>query len=201
MSQTLEHGYAFVPYMHNHESVEMKEAWSHSKNVQDMYFATATFSPDSRPFFEPPANHYILVKFKDGKKILKEIQKHKQDSPSFVFCMREDLFERDTEGKTGLISVYYLEYGRSDEDIGEVAGIVGRREKVGRAGIGRMELVCRQEPRFRFPYAENIVILEVSSDKSHRSVNKYCEKTRRDIGRKGITMTNLVSLSILERMK
>ena len=39
------------------------------------------------------------------------------------------------------------------------------------------------------------------SDESHQSDNKYCEQTRRDICRKGIVMNNLVSFSILEKLK
>ena len=64
-----------------------------------------------------------------------------------------------------------------------------------------MELYCDEKPKFTFPYKDNIVVLEVSSEKGHQSDNKYCERTRRDVGRKGITMTNLVSLSVLEKLK
>ena len=73
--------------------------------------------------------------------------------------------------------------------------------KVAKAGIGNMNLFCNEKPKFTFPYAENIVVLEVSSDEGHQSDNKYCERTRRDVGRKGITMTNFVSLSVLEKLK
>jgi hypothetical protein len=45
------------------------------------------------------------------------------------------------------------------------------------------------------------VIIEVASDKGHQSVKKYCEQTKRDVNRKGLTMTNLLSLSILEKLK
>ena len=40
-----------------------------------MYFVTATFSSESKPYFSSSANHYLLAKFKDNKKILKEIEK------------------------------------------------------------------------------------------------------------------------------
>ena len=43
--------------------------------------------------------------------------------------------------------------------------------------------------------------MEVSSEKSHQSDNKYCEQTRLDICRKGIVMNNLVSFSLLEKLK
>ena len=67
--------------------------------------------------------------------------------------------------------------------------------------MGQMDLYCSEEQKFTFPYKDNIVVLEVASEKSHQSVNKYCEKTRRDVCRKGITMTNFVSLSLLEQLK
>ena len=194
-------GYICTPYLHDHDSIELKEEWSHSKNVGDMYFVTATFSPESKPYFSSSANHYLLAKFKDNNKMLKQIEKHKQEKTSFVFSMDEDLFERESMENMNFVSVYYLEYGESEEDIGEVASVVAKREKVGKAGVGHMDLCSTTPQKFTFPYSENIVVLEVSSEKSHQSVNKYCEKTRRDVSRKGITMTNLVSLSILEKLK
>ena len=115
--------------------------------------------------------------------------------------MDDDLFERDVDGNMNFVSVYYLEYGDSVEDLSEVARVVSKRDKVGRAALGHMNIYSNEPPKFTFPYSENIVVLEVSSEKSHQSVNQYCEKTRRDISRKGITMTNLVGLSVLEKLK
>ena len=194
-------GYVCAPYLHNHNSIELKESWSHSRNIEDMFFVTATFSNESKPYFPSSANHYLLAKFKDGKKIEKEMEKFNQEKPSFVFGINDDLFEREGQGKTNLISVYYLDYGDSDEDFVEIASVVAKRDKVAKAGLGHMELYCDEKPKFTFPYNDNIVVLEVSSDKGHQSDNKYCERTRRDVGRKGITMTNLVSLSVLEKLK
>jgi len=194
-------GYVCAPYLHNHNSVELKEVWSHSRNIEDMFFVTATFSQDSKPYFPTSANHYLLAKFKDKTKISKEMEKYQQEKPSFVFGIDADLFEREAEGKTNLISVYYLDYSDSDEDVGEIANVVAERDKVAKAGVGSMDLFCNEKPKFTFPYNENIVVLEVSSDQGHQSDNKYCERTRRDVGRKGITMTNFVSLSVLEKLK
>ena len=194
-------GYICTPYLHDHGSIELKEEFSHSKNIADMYFVTATFSSESKPYFQSSANHYLLAKFKDHRKIAKDFEKHKHEKTSFVFNMNEDLFERESTGNMNFVSVYYLEYGESEEDIGEVATVVAKRDKVGKAGIGHMDLRSTIPQKFTFPYSDNIVVLEVSSEKSHQSVNKYCEKTRRDVSRKGITMTNLVSLSILEKLK
>jgi len=199
--QELSDGYVCAPYMHNHTSIELKDVWSHSKNIQRMYFVTATFSNETKPYFASCANHYILAKFKDNKKILKELEKFKQDKASFIFNMDDDLFERETEGSMNFVSVYYLEYGDSIDDFREVANVIAKRVKIGRAGIGHMDIFSNEPPKFTFPYSDNIVVLEVSSEKSHQSVNQYCEKTRRDVCRKGITMTNLVSLSILDTLK
>lgn len=194
-------GYVCTPYLHDHDSIELKDTWAHSRNIENMYFVTATFSYESKPYFTSHANHYLLARFKDNKKITKEVEKHKQNKPSFVFNIDDDLFEREVDGKTNFISVYYLEYSDSEEDCRDVANVVAKRDKVGKAGMGQMDLYCSEEQKFTFPYKDNIVVLEVASEKSHQSVNKYCEKTRRDVCRKGITMTNFVSLSLLEKLK
>ncbi|ABK77798.1 hypothetical protein CENSYa_1173 [Cenarchaeum symbiosum A] len=192
-------GYACTPYTHDHASIELKEEWSSSRNVGEMYFVTATFSSKSKPYFEQQASHYLLARFKNGPKMIKAVE-GRGGGPSYLFSMDEEIFERESPGMS-YVSMYYLEYGDSEEDIREVASVVARKEKIGRAGIGRMDVCSRIPPKFAFPYSGNIVVLEVSSEKSHQSVNKYCEKTRREVIRKGITMTNLVSLSILERLK
>ncbi|KAG2478755.1 MAG: hypothetical protein NPMRTH1_300011 [Nitrosopumilales archaeon] len=199
--QDLTDGYVCAPYMHNHDSIELKDIWSHSKNIHDMYFVTATFSNEAKPYFTSCANHYILAKFKDNKKILKELEKFKLEKASFIFNMDDGLFERETNGSMNFVSVYYLEYGDSIDDFREVANVISKRDKIGCAGIGHMDVFSNEPPKFTFPYGDNIVILEVSSEKSHQSVNQYCEKTRRDVCRKGITLTNLVSLSILDKLK
>ena len=194
-------GYACVPYLHNHESIEVKDTWMRSKNVEDVYFATATFSEDGKPYLSPSANNYLVAKFKDNAKMQKDVEKYKQEKASFVFNINDDLFERESNGNMNFLSIYYMDYGESHDDIVEVANVVATRDKVGKAGVGFMDLYCCQKPKFTFPYKDNIVVLEVSSDKSHQSVNKYCEQTRRHVCRKGINLTNLVSLSILEKLK
>ena len=194
-------GYVCAPYLHNHTSIELKETWEKSKDVDDMYFVTATFSEECGAYFPTRSNHYILAKFKNAVKMMKEIEKYQQDKLSFVFTMDGELFQRDTNGKLNFVSVYYLDYGQSDDDIREVASVIAKREKVRRAGLVHLDLAENEIPKFAFPYVKNLVVLEVSSDKSHQSDNKYCEKTRRDVSRKGITMTNLVSLSVLDKLK
>jgi hypothetical protein len=194
-------GYVCAPYLHDHDSIELKDNWVLSKNVESLYFVTATFSEDSKPYFLTSSNHYILAKFKDPEKISKEILSQNTDKPSFLFKTDDSIFDRPVTEKLNFVSIYYLEYGDSKSDLRDVSTHVARREKVNRAGFGNMTLLSKESPKFDFPYSDHIVMLEVSSDKSHQSDNKYCEQTRRDICRKGIVMNNLVSLSILETMK
>ena len=193
-------GYVCAPYLHNHESVELKEAWTSSKNIKHLYFVTGTFSNESKPYFADFANHYMVAKFHDSQEIVKDLSKHNQAKTSFIFNIKNDLFSREVFGETNSISVYYLEYG-AQSDLEEIAHILLKREKVEVAGLGNMNTVCSVPSRFTFPYSENIVVIEVTSEKSHQSVKKYCEQTRRDVNRKGLTMTNLLSLSILEKLK
>ena len=194
-------GYVCVPYLHNHDSIELKDLWLNSRNVDSLFFVTATFSDDSKPYFSSPINHFILAKFKNSLKIQKDFSNYIGEQPIFVFNLDNLIFERGTEGKTNFISIYYLEYGDSSEDLLDVASYTARRDKIGIAGFGHMELFTKQNPKFKFPYSDHIVIFEITSVKSHQSDNKYCEQTRRDICRKGIVMNNLVSFSILEKLK
>ena len=194
-------GYVCAPYLHNNESIELKDIWMKSENVEKMYFATGTFSSDSKPYFTESTNHYLVAKFRDNNEIAKNLEKFNQDKISFVFNIKEDLFERETEGETNFISVYYLEYGDSEEDVGEVASLLVSRDKIDAAGYGALKTFCKIPSKFTFPYSESILVIEVTSEKSHQSVKKYCDQTRRNVTRRGLTMTNLVSLSILDCLK
>jgi len=194
-------GYACTPYLHDHDSIELKDNWVTSKNIESLYFVTATFSEDTKPYFLTSSNHYIMARFKNYRKITEEIISYNIDKPSFLFQTNNLIFYRPLTEKTNFVSIYYLEYGDSKSDLLDVSAHIARREKVYRAGFGNMTLLSKESPKFAFPYSDHIVMLEISSDKSHQSDNKYCEQTRRDICRKGIVMNNLVSLSILETMK
>jgi hypothetical protein len=194
-------GYVCAPYLHTHESVELKESWINSKNIETLFFVTGTFSSESKPYFSDSTNHYLLAKFKDSEKISADLTKHNQEKTSFVFNIKDDLFQREVHGETNFVSVYYLEYGEDDEDLQEIANLLIKREKIEKAGLGNMNTFCLNASKFTFPYSENIVVIEVASEKSHQSLQKYCEQTRRDVNRKGLTMTNLLSLSLLDQLK
>ena len=194
-------GYVCAPYLHNRDSLELKESWTSSKNVEKLFFVTGTFSSDSQPYFSTSANHYLLAKFKDGSIIEKELSEHVQEKTSFVFNIHDELFEREVLGETNFISIYYLEYDEGEEDLQEIAGILLKREKIEIAGLGNMTTTCSVPSKFTFPYSENIIVIEVASEKSHQSVKKYCDQTQRDVTRKGFTLSNLLSLSILDQLK
>ena len=197
----LSSGYVCAPYLHNRDSLELKESWTSSKNVEKLFFVTGTFSNDSQPYFSTSANHYLLAKFKDNSIIEKELSNHVQEKTSFVFNIHDDLFEREVLGEINFISIYYLEYDEEEDDLKEIAGILLKREKIEIAGLGNMATTCSVPSKFTFPYSENIIVIEVASEKSHQSVKKYCDQTQRDVTRKGFTLSNLLSLSILDQLK
>ena len=194
-------GYVCAPYLHTHRSVELKETWVNSKNIEKLFFVTGTFSSESKPYFPDSTNHYLLAKFKDSELISQDLTMYNQEKTSFVFNIKDDLFKRDVQGETNFVSVYYLEFGEDDEDLQEIANLLLKRDKIEKAGFGNMNTFCLNLSKFTFPYSESIVVIEVASEKSHQSVKKYCEQTRRDVNRKGLTMTNLMSLSLLEQLK
>jgi len=68
-----------------------------------------------------------------------------------------------------------LEYGE-DEDISEIAHLLVKKDQIESAGMGNMETFCKNPSKFTFPYSENIIVIEVASEKSHQSVKKYCEQ-------------------------
>ena len=158
-------------------------------------------SNECKPYFSDFTNHYLLAKFKDSSIVSDELTKHNQDKMSFMFNIDEDFFRRVVEGDTNFVSIYYLEYGDDYEGLQDIANILLKREKIAKAALGNMKTFCSTPPKFTFPYSDNIIVVEVASEKSHQSLKKYCEHTRRDANRKGVLMTNIMSLSILEELK
>ena len=194
-------GYVCFPYLHNHQSIEVKDLWFNSKNINSMFFVTATFSDYSKPYFPSPTNHYILAKFKGVEETNQEILSHNHENFSFVFNTKDVIFNRHVGNNTNFISIYYLEYAESDDDLVDIAIHAARRDKIGNSGFGSMQVFSSKTPKFTFPYSNQIITFEIFSGNSHQSDNKYCDQTRRDICRKGIVMNNLVTFSVLEILK
>jgi len=194
-------GYVCVPYSHDHDSIELKDSLVSSRNIDGLFFATATFSGNSSPYFTTSSTHYILAKFKKYDDIIKKLTKYARNAPTFVFSVKDNVFVRYVEGDMNFISMYYLEHGENADDIDDIVYSVAKRDQVQKADFAQLQLVCKETPKFAFPFSKHILILEISSTKSHQSTNKYCEKTRVNICRKGIVMNNFFSLSILEKLK
>ena len=194
-------GYVCAPYLHNHDSIKIKDSWMSSDNIESLYFVTGTFSDESKPYFSDSTNHYLLGKFKDSHSVTNDLNEYNQEKTAFIFNIEDELFQRDVSEEVNFVTIYYLEYGEREDDFQEIANILLKRDKIRVGGLGHMETFCMLSSKFTFPYAENIVILEVASEKGHQSVKKYCEQTKRDVNRKGLTLTNLVSLSLLEKLK
>ena len=199
-SKVKKSGYICVPYQHDKFSIDVKDMWNSSRNIRSIYFVTATFSDDSKPYFTFSTNHYLLAKFDDEEKLLKDAEKFTNTKPSFVFTVDNELFERNLDHEQSFISTYYLEYN-DPEAISDVAKTIVKKEKIRKAGFAHMNLFCDDKPKFTFPHTERIVILELSDDRSPQSINQYCEKIRKDISRKGVIMNNFVNLSLLEKLK
>ena len=193
-------GYVCVPYQHDKFSIDVKDMWSSSRNIKSIYFVTATFSDECKPYFPFSTNHYLLAKFDDEQKLIKDAEKFTDSKPSFVFTVDSELFERDLDSERSFISTYYLEYNDPDA-LSDIANIIVKKDKIRQAGFAHMNLFCDDKPKFTFPYTEKLIVLELSDDRSPQSINKYCEKTRQDISRKGVVMNNFVSLSLLEKLK
>ena len=193
-------GYVCVPYQHDKFSIDVKDMWTSSRNVKSIYFVTATFSEECKPYFPFSTNHYLLAKFNDEEKLVKDAAKFTNSKPAFVFTVDNELFERNLDNEQSFVSTYYLEYNDSDA-ISDVAKIIVKKDKIRQAVFAHLDLFCSDKPKFTFPHAQKIVIIEVSDERSPQSINQYCEKTRQDISRKGVVMNNFVSLSLLEKLK
>ena len=192
-------GYICIPYKHDKFTVNVKEILSSSRNIKSIYFGTATFSDESKSYFPSSTNHYMLAKFENHQKLIKDVKKFTNSSPSFVFSVDDELFERDVNLEQKFISMYYITYNDL-ETISTIANVIAKKEKIRQAGFAHMDLFCHDKPKFTFPYTK-IIVLEVSDERSPQSIFKYCEKTRQDIARKGVLMNNFVNLSLLDKLK
>ena len=193
-------GYICVPYQHDKFSIDVKDMWNSSRNIRSIYFVTATFSDECKQYFPFSTNHYLLAKFDNEEKLVKDADKFTNINPSFVFTIDNELFERDLDSKQLFISTYYLEY-HDPVAISDVANTLVKKGKIRQAGFTHLKLFCNEKPKFTFPHTEKIVVLEVADERSPQSINQYCEKTRQDISRKGVIMNNFVSFSLLEKLK
>jgi len=195
-------GYVGVPDGHNRGSDALQNLWKNSLYIHSMYFVTATFSHESRSYFPNRSNHYLLASFSDEECIRRDVSEHAPDYMSFIFPIRKPLFERPSMSKLNYVSLYFIKQSYNGENVGDLEDVfLRRRDRLRSASMANMQVVPDSSLRFTFPYSNDLILLELESEKSHQSEQKYCERTRNEVIRKGININNLVSFSILSELK
>ena len=191
-------GYVCTP--HEKQSDSLINLWRQNNIISDIYFVTATFSDETLPYFPKRANHYIVASFTDMQIILEDMRRQNMDSLSFIFSLDSAFFERCGE-KLNYISTYFTKYNYSEMEICDIENVIIKRERLKKASLANIQILSTDHLKFTFPYSKNVIVLEVEGKKTHQSDQKYCERTRREVARKGICLNNLMSFSVLEKLK
>jgi hypothetical protein len=191
-------GYVCTP--HEKQSDSLINLWRQNNIISDIYFVTATFSDETLPYFPKRANHYIVASFTDMQIILEDMRRQNMDSLSFIFSLDSAFFERCGE-KLNYISTYFTKYNYSEMEICDIENVIIKRERLKKASLANIRILTTDHLKFTFPYSKNVIVLEVEGKKTHQSDQKYCERTRREVARKGISLNNLMSFSVLEKLK
>ena len=191
-------GYVCTP--HEKHCDLLIDLWRQNNIISDIYFVTATFSDETLPYFPKRANHYILASFTDVQIVLEDMRKKNIEGLSFIFSLDSAFFERCGE-KLNYISTYFTKYSYSEMEICDIENVIIKRERVKKASLANIRILTTDQLKFTFPYSRNVIVLEVEGEKTHQSDQKYCERTRREVARKGISLNNLMSFSILEKLK
>lgn len=191
-------GYICTP--HEKQSDSLIDLWKQNNIISDIYFVTATFSDETLPYFPKRANHYIVASFTDVQIVLEDMRSQNMDSLSFIFSLDSAFFERCGE-KLNYISTYFTKYNYSEMEICDIENVIIKRERVKKASLANIRILTTDQLKFTFPYSKNVILLEVEGKKTHQSDQKYCERTMREVARKGISLNKLMSFSILEKLK
>jgi hypothetical protein len=191
-------GYICTP--HEKQSDSLIDLWKQNNIISDIYFVTATFSDETLPYFPKRANHYIVASFTNVQIVLEDMRSQNMDSLSFIFSLDSAFFERCGE-KLNYISTYFTKYNYSEMEICDIENVIIKRERVKKASLANIRILTTDQLKFTFPYSKNVILLEVEGKKTHQSDQKYCERTMREVARKGISLNNLMSFSILEKLK
>jgi hypothetical protein len=191
-------GYVCTP--HEKHCDLLIDLWRQNNIISDIYFVTATFSDETLPYFPKRANHYIVASFTDVQIVLEDMRKKNIEGLSFIFSLDSAFFERCGE-KLNYISTYFTKYSYSEMEICDIENVIIKRERVKKASLANIRILTTDQLKFTFPYSRNVIVLEVEGEKTHQSDQKYCERTRREVARKGIYLNNLMSFSILEKLK
>lgn len=195
-------GYVCVPDGHNKASDTLQSLWKNSLYIQNMYFVTSTFSSEGRSYFPDHANHYLLASFSDTESVRKDLAETASEYTSFMFPTKESLFDKPSMAKLNYLSVYFIKQSYDSENVKDLEDVfLRRRERLRTASLAEMQLIPDLPLKFPFPYSKDLIMIELESEKSHQSDQRYCEKTRKEVIKKGIDINNLVSFSILSELK
>ena len=149
----------YICYPRDNNAQNLVEYWKNSDVVKDLYFATATFAFESKPYFPNNSNHYILVKYAGLDKIVERISKYQRPNSSlFLFSNETELFEKYHE-KVSYVSIYYTRYDQDDHELTDIAGILARRDMVVSANLGNLKFMNNKKLPFILQQADNIKIL------------------------------------------
>ena len=191
-------GYICTP--HQKLSAPLLNHWKRSNNIDVMYFVASTFSSESIPYFPNKANHYILASFREKDIVIEDINRQTTDRLSLMFNLNSSLFERACE-RLNYISIYFTKYTYGNNEIEDLTNAMFKQDRVKKASLASIQILTPGQLRFIFPYSKNAIVLEVDGEKTYQSDQKYCERTRREVARRGILLSNLVSFSILDKLK
>ncbi|HJT49712.1 MAG TPA: hypothetical protein VJ729_16135 [Nitrososphaeraceae archaeon] len=191
-------GYICTP--HQKLSTPLLDYWKKSNNIDVMYFVASTFSSESMPYFPNKANHYILASFREKEIVMEDINRQSNDRLTLMFNLNSSLFDRASE-RLNYISIYFTKYTYGNIEIEDLTNAISKRDRVKKASLASIQILTTGQLRFIFPYSKNAIVLEVDGEKTHQSDQKYCERTRREVARRGILLSNLVSFSILDKIK
>ena len=191
-------GYICTP--HQKLSAPLLNHWKRSNNIDVMYFVASTFSSESIPYFPNKANHYILASFREKDIVIEDVNRQSNDRLSLMFNLNSSLFERACE-RLNYISIYFTKYTYGNNEIEDLTNAMFKQDRVKKASLASIQILTPGQLRFIFPYSKNAIVLEVDGEKTYQSDQKYCERTRREVARRGILLSNLVSFSILDKLK
>ncbi len=191
-----------VHHMNDEATKRLKSQWLESSYVRDLYFATVTYSNEFESYLREHVNHYIVASYVNRDNVVKDIYRYVPSRLSIFFSSRRDILDRPKISRLNFVSVNVLKRGYSRLEIKDLEYVFARKQwRIKSASLASMAVIPERALRFSYPYADNILLLELDSEESHLSEQRYCEKVRMDIIRRGIYVENLLSLSILEQLK
>ncbi len=191
-----------VHYMHDENTKNLKSQWLESSYVRDVYFATVTYSNEFASYLTEYVNHYMVATYVNRDAVVKDIYRYVPSRLSIFFSSKKDILDRPKISRLNFISVNVLKRGYGRLEIKDLEYVFARKQwRIKSASLVNMAIIPERALKFTYPYADNVLLLQLDSDESHISEQRYCEKVRMDIIRRGIYIENLINLSILEQLK